>query len=317
MRKITEGWIVFLIMVVIFIQVKAENEGSSDAKLVQEIEKQMTESRKIDLLQMKQLTKEEVLVVSGKYDQVEKVLDAFKITYTTAQIKDMENINLNKVKALLINCYHSHPTTDDKTVETFSPQAVKNIRNFVSQGGFLFASDWALLDIISRAFPKTITWNAVNTGDETVIITPNPKKQDHPFLKDVFPPGNKLNWKLDTMSTPVVITAKDKESIKILIESDDLEKKYKSKIVAVTFDYTDNNGQPTPIFTPTPTSKTNTGTTSYYYGPRRGTVLYVISHFYQRGVGLNDAEANGSMFQLIINFLIKAGRGNTEPKEKK
>lgn len=89
-----------------------------------------------------------ILTTPPGYDDIGQVLNS--LGYQTEEISLVEladSIALNNCRVLAINC--ATGLTD------ISESVIQNIRNFVSNGGRLYASDWAFT-IIDRAFPDKI-----------------------------------------------------------------------------------------------------------------------------------------------------------------
>ncbi|MEK7447891.1 MAG: hypothetical protein AAB019_00240 [Planctomycetota bacterium] len=294
------------LLVFLFMTVATLFSTEKEDEAAQEVLKQMsTEARKIDYTTIKEIkNKEEIIVLPGQYDKVEKVLDAFKIPYQKVAnpVKFTKETKLDNTCAVIINCIDG----------AVFPQAfIDKIKLFVENGGYLFTSDWAL-PVITRAFPGYISQSTKTTGrNEQVVITPHPDNAQHPFLKDIFGPGRTdLKWALEIQSFCVRIDKPDE--VKILIESQEMQAKYNSAPIAITFDITNNaNLTPTATARLKPVESDNPVRIEPKSQPD-GTVLHIVSHLYQQGLENTDKKNVSSMYQLIVNFLVEAKKSAKE-----
>ncbi|MBI4244383.1 MAG: hypothetical protein HY606_09865 [Planctomycetes bacterium] len=191
-----------------------------------------------------------------------------------------------------------------------SDEAIKKIKRFVSNGGYLFTEDWGNKEIVSRAWPEYVSVGA-SMDEKTVDIKPVSGNTSHPYLKKIFskPPKDRAkgtmstaefenlnhNWKVDRESRLMDIKHKD---VTILITSPGLGKEDKDNAVAVTFAY-GKGGRNNKLGQ---NSKINTGKKFDRSQMVGGRVLHVLSHF-----GKQSSEDNEYTIQnLMVNFLIEA-----------
>lgn len=198
----------------------------------------------------------EIIVVAGQYDHVEHVLQAGDIKFTKINSSQFSKIELVGQQMLIINC-------------GFRPNkaGIKKIRKFVKAGGFLYTTDWALKDVVQRAFPEFIAWNRVETQDDVVPI--RIKRKDNAFLQHLTLSKEEPMWWLEDSSYPIKIV--DKKSVEVLIESAVMKKRYKSSPIAVTFPYGD------------------------------GRVLHIVSHFYLQQNKLKSKEDKMAASKYLEN----------------
>jgi len=104
-----------------------------------------------------------------------------------------------------------------------SDKAIKKIRHFVEEGGYLFTEHMNIQEIIERAFKKVIVHTRFLRG-KLVKIQPASGQEQNPYLKYVFntPYGWDLKsvpsvqWKIDDESPNIRIINKDKVTVLIV-----------------------------------------------------------------------------------------------------
>jgi hypothetical protein len=219
----------------------------------------------------------------GNFDRIEDVLTELGIPHTLIGKSELEKdsfdwdskwiiiFNCNFFKDHCVNpehlkmmsrrkkgaveCTSVCPGADNHLVKNFklSDKAIKKIRQFVEEGGFLFTEDFNIEEILWRAFKGYIIHTKF-LPEQTVKILPNPDAALHPYLKYVFetPPmqlpdssgmtktlvpesfNTEAQWKIDDDSPDLKILKKDK--VTILISSPNLAKSQRSEgAMAVTF----------------------------------------------------------------------------------
>lgn len=161
----------------------------------------------------------DVVVVRGAYDRVELVLDVLGMPYTPILASHLGQVRLRPEQLLVINCpgnlHGSH---------------LGAVRGFVTAGGSLFTTDWALHHVLEQAFPGYVAFNRRPTRDEVVRI----EVLDHsnPFLRGVADPGEDPLWWLEGSSYPIRVLD---PSVRVLIRSGELGARYGEAAVAVLF----------------------------------------------------------------------------------
>ncbi len=208
-----------------------------------------------------------VKVVKGDYDQGELVMNALGIRHGFVSGPEIAHDGIEpEVRVVFYNC----------TGRPASPQTCAELTRWVSDGGWLFTSDWGV-KVVERAFPGYLHVlkegaREVATADETITFTIAPGR--HELLKGLPPEAETSRWWLEESSSPFVI---DKpEAVEVLAQSTDLERKYNSKYVAITFAH------------------------------GKGRVVHVLGHMFQKEGNLRGAYA---MQRLLINFLYLAIKG--------
>lgn len=187
-----------------------------------------------------QIREGDIAVVPGQYDKVEEVFQSGKTPFTMYDKWGVPNKGLNPKQIVFVNCPGN---LGDKGIETLA--------GFVSRGGYLVTTDWALKNVIKRAFPKKIMHNGVTTKNDVVpvsIVDPYNK-----YTLGVAENGSKPVWWLETASYPIEIL--DNKGVITLLTSQELGKRYGQSPVAVEFQH------------------------------GKGKVFHFISHFYLQKTG--------------------------------
>lgn len=179
-----------------------------------------------------------IVVVKGSMDHIESVLKAANIRHTLVSPSQVSKLDLNADQILMVNCPGNMPKA-----------GLKRIERFVRAGGMLYTTDWALLNVVQKAFPGTIKHSGGSTGDH---VTPVQVMHKHDNLmsnillrKDAEP-----QWWLEGGSYPIKIL--NKKKVQVLARSRQMGRKYKASPVVVRFRWDD------------------------------GEVIHVVSHFYRQ-----------------------------------
>ncbi len=212
---------------------KMEQAYKASSKI---LEKRMSKERPMDLEILKKVSETSIIIVAGSYDKVEMVLDMIKVPYVFIQPDEFGQIELKPDQILIINCPGN---IYDKNLA--------KIQTFVKQGGFLFTTDWALLNILEKIFPKYVKYNQRPTSDDCVAVQVVDKTNK--FLEGLFQTDEEPIWWLESSSYPIEIL--NKEKVKVLVTSREMEQKYGEAPIVITFDFGDG-----------------------------GTVLHMTSHYY-------------------------------------
>ena len=164
----------------------------------------------------------DIVVVSGCYDHVERVLQALEVPYRTVQPGLLARVNLRPEQLLVVNCPGE-----------LTPAEIIKVRDFVAAGGSLFTTDWALRNVIEPAFPGLVEYNDRPTGDDVVGI--EVVDGDSPYLQGVLDGDDNPQWWLEGSSYPIRVL--DPERVRVLIRSGELGEKYGECAVAVVFEF--------------------------------------------------------------------------------
>ena len=125
-----------------------------------EIFKQASKLYKPGLLEQLGAIKErDIVVVKGQHDHIEKLLDTIKVNYELIGVEAIPKHNGGRV--MFVNCA-SYGGLGEKTKET--------VKDFVSEGGRLVTTDWAL-GFVSSVFPGKYK-KTVDTSNDVVEVQP-------------------------------------------------------------------------------------------------------------------------------------------------
>jgi hypothetical protein len=209
----------------------------------------------------------DVVVVAGSMDHIESVLTAAKIPHTLIQGEQVANWPLKSNMIVMVDCPGTIPDA-----------AIRRIERFVRAGGLLYTTDWALKNVVEKAFPNTIAATGGHTGNEVV-----PVKVDHAgsdFMSQMLAKkGSQPEWWLEGGSFPIKIL--DKQKVDVLAHSDVMKSRYGASPIVVHFRHDD------------------------------GEVIHVVSHFYRQ---MNTQNANVAAAQAVQNYDGLTEKDKTELK---
>ena len=168
-------------------------DSSSEQAAAELLEHRLKNESPEDLAILKAVSGREVVVVAGSMDHIEQILNAAKIRHTVIQPEAVSTADLRGDQILMVNC------------PGYMPDAgVRRIERFVRAGGLLYTTDWALLNVVQKAFPGTIAHNGRSTDSE---VTPVLIKTEHEdLMSNVLLRRNKEpEWWLEGGSYPIRI----------------------------------------------------------------------------------------------------------------
>ncbi len=244
-----------------------------------------------------------ILVVFGSYDpQLSNVLKDMGIEFEVKpRLDQLDKKTLEKVDVIFIGCGAQLPVESGYQYSTTNKKDVKEskkesttilLRNFVSSGGYIFAEDLGLADVLEKVFPGYVTaGESQQVG--TYGIFPNIGFGLHPLLLDVFSRpltggDSPLKWKVDM--TPVYTILYDENKVSPIIYSPTFGG---NNILGVTFFY------------PGMANQAKICLSQGFENPffvNGGRVLYLTSHF-----GKQPKELDGyALQQLVLNFVYEA-----------
>jgi len=162
----------------------------------------------------------DIVVVSGTYDHVEKLLDTIKVPYTAIDSSQIASYNGGRV--MLVNC------KSYGDVEGPISQKLKDgVASFVKEGGRLVTTDWAL-GLVQKTFPGKLK-KKTETSDDVVEV------QAHTDIARRFMGLNYAQchpkWWLEGSSHIYDIG----QGVVPIITSDEMNEKYGQPYVAVGF----------------------------------------------------------------------------------
>ncbi|RMG07526.1 MAG: hypothetical protein D6731_23665 [Planctomycetota bacterium] len=162
----------------------------------------------------------QVVVVSGLYDRGETVFERAGIPVTTIQPKSMARRRLDPDQILFVNCPGQ-----------LTPAGLRRVEAFVRGGGLLVTTDWALKNVLEKAFPGYVEANGRNTKDDVVRV--EFRSCADTFLEGLLDPDDDPLWWLEGSSYPIRVLD---DSVTVLASSREMGRRYGDPAVAVSFE---------------------------------------------------------------------------------
>ncbi|MBX3075375.1 hypothetical protein KF728_23080 [Candidatus Obscuribacterales bacterium] len=169
-------------------------------------------------------TKESIVEIKGEWDDCAHALRTFGLPYTRVNPKKLSETNLNNTKIIVVNCEGHLPM-----------ESILQLRRFVAMGGYLLTTDWALENVVDKAFPGIIEWNEgyYTDGNNNNVVDAVIVADDAALTAGTPPVGH---WLLVKKSQIVRILKP--ETVKVLARSRHMrEDPDNLGILAVTFTY--------------------------------------------------------------------------------
>ncbi len=214
------------------------------AKLLAE---RMKTARPADYALLKAAQGKDIVVVQGSMDHIESVLAAAKVPFTLLAPEAVAGADLNAEQIVMVNCPGTMPDA-----------GVKRLERFVRAGGTLYTTDWALANVVEKAFPKTIAFTGIGTGDHVTAVSVK-RADDNIMTNTLLRKDSEPQWWLEGGSYPIRIL--DQKKVEVLAESAEMAKLYGAAAVVVRFPWHD------------------------------GQVIHVVSHFYRQAETRGPAVA--------------------------
>lgn len=165
------------------------------------------------------LKKNDVIVVTGAYDDMATVLENLGIPFAAVSQRQLITATLDPHQTIFVNCDGS-----------FLAEAAHKLADFVAKGGQLITTDWAM-ELIEAGFPNTIAFNDKPTADDVVRIEAVDRHDS--AIAGFFDEKADPVWWLEASSFPINIL--DKKNVKVLIRSKELGEKYGADPVVIRF----------------------------------------------------------------------------------
>jgi HEAT repeat protein len=202
------------------VELKREEEEDKAARYKHEKD-EVTQSREARKRNVEILQKARILVVSGAWDHVERVLGHLAIPHTLLRAQELKEAGLNPNQVILVNC---EGTVDKDSME--------RLRWFVNVGGYLMATDWALTHTIEPCFPGYVAqFSGSSTGNDVVVV--EEAQPGHPWTKGIFDDVPALKWWLEIQAFPITVTYP--ERCNVLVDSAEMRRRYGSSPMAAEF----------------------------------------------------------------------------------
>jgi len=162
----------------------------------------------------------DVIVVRGVHDHIEQVFSMSGTPFTLIHPEKLDRVELRQDQIVFINCPGK-----------INSLGLNKLTSFVSGGGFLFTTDWALKNVLEKAFPGYVEYNQQATSDEVVRV--EILDTEDPFLKSILGPKDDPQWWLESSSYPIRVL--DKRKVEVLVTSKDIKDRYGEAPVFITF----------------------------------------------------------------------------------
>jgi hypothetical protein len=238
-------------------------------------------------------------------DHVELVLDALEMPHTRIAMPQLAEVRLRPEQLLVINCPGN----------LSSPGDLARIRDFVTAGGSLFTTDWALRNVVQAAFPGTISFNERPTADDVVRVEIH--AQDNRFLTGVMGADDDPQWWLEASSYPIVI--EDATRVEVLLTSSELEARYGEAPVAVLFK--EGEGEVFHMISHYYLQRTELrsqrqSSAAVNWANEKGVALDGALIADMDGISLGEVESAGSSARLFANVVAQKKRRNIEKENR-
>lgn len=189
------------------------------------LHKKLEKENPSDKLLLDAVKGKEVVVVAGSMDHIERVLAAARIPHTVIQPRQVADHPLRSSMILMVNCPGQMPQA-----------GVRRIERFVRAGGLLYTTDWSLLNVVQKAFPRTIAHNGGSTGDEVVPVQVR-KRDDNLMSQMLLNKASQPQWWLEGGSYPIRIL--DGKRVEVLATSAVMGRRYGAAPIVVRFRWED------------------------------------------------------------------------------
>lgn len=167
------------------------------------------------------LQKSRILVVTGAWDHVERVLGHLKIEHTLLRAQQLKEAGINPNQTILVNC-EGNMDEDSRL----------RVQWFVNVGGYLMTTDWALTKTVEPAFPGYLKqFSGSSTGNDVVVV--EDARPGHPFTAGVFEDVPALKWWLEVQAFPMSVIWPERTDV--LVDSSEMKRRYGSSPMAAVF----------------------------------------------------------------------------------
>lgn len=254
-RLIFKTSLITVLLLITLIPLRAQMEEAY--KLANEIVREkLSREDKANIRILDDLTKNDIIVVNGTYDHISQVLTSLKIPFAEIDQNQLLQADLKPHQTIFVNCASEFPA-----------EGARKLATFVSNGGQLITTDWALKNVIEVAFPNTLAYNNGSTEDEVVRVEVVDKQDSVVlgFLDEKAAPV----WWLEGSSFPIKIL--NKERVKVLIRSKEVKEKYGEEAVVVRFSH------------------------------GKGTVYHMLSHLYLQRTETRDKRQEASATEYLTD----------------
>ncbi len=214
------------------------------------------------------LDADDILVVTGAFDHIERVLDMLRLKYVKKAPWALSAPKPETFKSYKIVFWNCGEALGRRRMTAVG----QRLKAFVRNGGYLFSTDWAVANVLPYAFPGYIKTNGnrAHLPEMVLQIEATRSSRNHPLLEGVFLPGVKGKWWLEQASFDMSIGRSD--AVTSLVECPALRDQFnRSPTVAATF----------------------------HFG--RGRVLHAMGHYFQEA---GNVAGTISAHRLALNFVL-------------
>eukprot|EP01006_Ploeotia_vitrea_P004556 TRINITY_DN114879_c0_g1_i1.p1 TRINITY_DN114879_c0_g1~~TRINITY_DN114879_c0_g1_i1.p1 ORF type:complete len:426 (-),score=47.39 TRINITY_DN114879_c0_g1_i1:144-1367(-) len=214
----------------------------------------------------------DIVVIDGDHDHIHEVMDAMELPFTRVSRDDVSRLNFRPDQTVYVNCCGFFPE-----------EGLHKLEKFVRAGGQLITTDWALLNVVQKAFPGTIYYNNKNPTADEVVSVQVAKGANDPVVEGLFQENVDPSWWLETTSYPISIHTgfKKKAKVDVLVRSAELGKRYQGRDAVIV---------------------------KFAWG--KGVVYHMISHFYlQRSETKHKKQAVQASAYLTEHYTGSAADG--------
>ncbi len=170
------------------------------------------------------LSRENIVVVSGAHDKIEKVLDGYEWPYTLVSREELLLRGHPKARILFINCSNKPPAVQ-------ANKLAELVKKFLARGCWVVTSDWSVEPYLTAAFPTYVQVVGAQRSQRDTTVAVEPATDDR-LLAGVFGRGAESEWWLEDTTTMVRLV-NDKATM--LVTSEDMRRRYGSGVVAFKF----------------------------------------------------------------------------------
>ena len=201
--------------------VKKSRRSEAEKKKDEERNKEYANQPKTFNQGVEILQKARILVVTGAWDHVERVLAHLAIPFTLLRAQELKEAGINPNQVILVNC-EGNMDKDSR----------ERVQWFVNVGGSLMTTDWALTKTVEPGFPGHLKQFAgSSTGNDVVVV--EQANLTHPYLAGIFDNVPALKWWLEVQAFPMTVTYP--ERTEVLVDSAEMRQRYGSSPMAAVF----------------------------------------------------------------------------------
>lgn len=145
-----------------------------------------------------------LIEVKGQWDDAARTLKNLGIPFTRVRAGQLRPDVLSAARVIVVNC-----------AGELKRDQLQNIRDFVSNGGYLLTTDWALDNMLQQTFPGYVEWNKGKSDRNmysSTIVNPDPVLFDN-TVRNAY-------WKLDLSAHMIRVRRPD--AVRVLCTSPEL-----------------------------------------------------------------------------------------------